>query len=338
VDALVAPYLAALDEFPLTGTPAAKLRAAVRFAVLAPSSHNSQPWHFQVAGDVVELYADRRRALPVVDPEDRELTISCGAALFNLCLALRHFGFSVQVDRLPGPADLMARIKLGPAQEPTDEDHLLFDAIARRRTNRNPFDDRPVPDALVRALQQAAEREAAWLVPVEGEENRSALAELISEADRFQMASRSFRRELAAWMHPNRTSSRDGMPGYAQGLGDLMSVAAPLVIRTFDVGSGRAAHSRELALGSPLLAVLGTPGDSVRDWLAAGEALEHVLLRAEAVRISASFLNQPIELGGPRFKLTGLIGRGDYPQMLLRMGYGHVVAGTPRRSVEEVLV
>src|SRR5687768_12101284 len=72
---------------------------AVRQAVHAPSSHNTQPWVFHLRGDdVLELYADRSRALPVIDPEDRELTISCGAALFHLRAALRSAGLEAEVE------------------------------------------------------------------------------------------------------------------------------------------------------------------------------------------------------------------------------------------------
>jgi hypothetical protein len=71
-----------------------------------------------------------------------------------------------------------------------------------------------------------------------------------------------FRRELALWMHPNRTKSRDGMPLYAFGFSDLMSLAGPFVIRTFDTGKGRAAKDRQLAEGSPVLAILGTEDDA----------------------------------------------------------------------------
>src|SRR5687767_3698769 len=74
------------------------LRDAVRSAVRAPSSHNTQPWLFRLRGDdVLELYADRSRALPVVDPRDRELTISCGAALFHVRAALRAAGHAGEV-------------------------------------------------------------------------------------------------------------------------------------------------------------------------------------------------------------------------------------------------
>jgi hypothetical protein len=61
--------------YPTTPTTAESLVSA---AVRAPSSHNTQPSWFRCAGETIELYADRSRALPVNDPFDRELTISCG--------------------------------------------------------------------------------------------------------------------------------------------------------------------------------------------------------------------------------------------------------------------
>ena len=62
--------------------------AVLETAALAPSVHNAQPWAFRTAPDVVELYADPTRRMPVADPDDQELRLGCGAALFNLRLAL----------------------------------------------------------------------------------------------------------------------------------------------------------------------------------------------------------------------------------------------------------
>jgi hypothetical protein len=78
-----------LSGFPRSGTPPEKARFAVAYAILAPSSHNTQPWRFAIVDDELLVCADRSRSLAVIDPFDRELVISCGAALFNLRVVLR---------------------------------------------------------------------------------------------------------------------------------------------------------------------------------------------------------------------------------------------------------
>ena len=81
------------------------LDALVQAAALAPSSHNTQPWRFRLDGRTVDVLADRTRALPINDPHDRELTISCGCALFNLRVAAAAVGLEARVDVLPDAAD-----------------------------------------------------------------------------------------------------------------------------------------------------------------------------------------------------------------------------------------
>jgi hypothetical protein len=341
-DVLLDPYGEAIGEFPLTGTPEEQLRAVVKYAVRAPSSHNTQPWLFRVAANEIALYADRSRGLPVVDPDDRELVISCGAALFHLRLALRHFGCAETVAVLPDPTDpdLLARLHLTGSHEPTDEEHALFAAIPRRRTMRLPFPPRPIAADVVAALAAAAAPEGAWLHLIDAARTRDSVADLVAQADRVQMADPHFRRELAAWLRPNWSDRGDGMPGGAFGFGDIMAALGPLVVRTFDVGEGRAARNRELALGSPALAVLGTASDTPRDWLAAGQALARVLLRADVADVAASFLNQPVEVPELRLMLRRLVGGDGYPQLVLRFGYksAKVLLPTPRRPAEQVLV
>lgn len=68
-------------------------RYVVAKAVWAPSVHNTQPWRFTVGGQEISLHADADRRLVVADPNGREMLISCGAALFNVRLALRSLGY-----------------------------------------------------------------------------------------------------------------------------------------------------------------------------------------------------------------------------------------------------
>jgi nitroreductase len=327
------------SQFPEHGSAAERLTFALKYAVLAPSSHNTQPWRFRLAGDAVELYADRTRALSAIDPAGRELVMSCGAALFHLRLALRHFGYAAPVELLPDPAnpDFLARVELGDWHQPTRGEEELFHAIITRRTYRGRFEPIVVPRELVAALQREAALGGVRLMVLADTKRKQQLADLIAQADRTQFAGAAFRRELAAWVRDNRSDAHDGIPGYALGLNEATSIAEPLLVRGFDVGRLQASWDHNLAGAAPVLIALGTLGDMVEDWLVAGEAMARVLLRASANGVYASFLSQPIEVPELRPHVAEALGMAEFPQLLLRMGYASQGKPTPRRRVEEVV-
>jgi hypothetical protein len=138
--------------------PSEALARAVAVAVQAPSGHNTQSWQFAIRGERCEVRGDRSRRLTVVDPDDRELIISCGAALAYLRLAIENTGFGTEVGILPSDADddLIAVVTVSPPTG-TAETHVDdLEAIAARRTNRNPYEDRPLPDGLLAKMQDQA--------------------------------------------------------------------------------------------------------------------------------------------------------------------------------------
>ena len=335
------------DEFPKEGALHEKISFILKYAILAPSGHNTQPWLFKIVGDrTIELYADRTRALPVVDPDDREMIISCGAALGQLRLAANHFGLADITDLLPDKninPDLLAKVELKEGdtitQKLAQQDALLFEAITKRRSNRSPFESKKLPDDLLVSLKDIARVHGAWLEIVEEDLKKKSIADLISQGDKIQLSDKKFRRELAAWIHPNRSNSRDGMPGYAHGIPDIASYVGPFLIRTFDIGKGQAAKDTQLATGSPVLAVLGTDADEPLNWIQTGQVLARILLRARAENVWTSFMDQPIEVPELRLRLREALGRtAGFPQLLMRLGYSKDVKPTPRRDVDTVVM
>ncbi len=306
--------------------------ALISRAILAPSSHNTQPWLFRISDSGIDLLADRARALPVNDPLDRELTISCGCALLNLRIAAAQAGLQVQVEPLPDPAQpaLLARVTLTPASGPPDREAVLHEFIARRRTYRQPFTSRRVEAAAADLLTEAAAVEGAWLRPLFGADQRQQAARLVAEGDAVQWANTNWRRELAAWMRPRRYGDGLTVPALGASL-------ARLVIRTFNMGGRVGQNDLRLTEVSPLLALLGTEGDSPGDWLRAGQALQRVLLVGCQHGLQAAYLNQPIQVAALRPRLSELVGAG-FAQILLRLGYpASVVPPAPRRPIQDVL-
>lgn len=310
-----------------------RLSRLLEAAILAPSSHNTQPWIFKVSDRRILLFADRTRALPVNDPDDRELTISCGAALFNLRVAAASAGIESKVVILPEPEDddLLAAIDLGGGPEVSAQVAELYAEITKRRTYRKRFLAKPVPASVLVELADAAEQEGAWLKVLSDEAMRQQAAGLVAEGDAAQWANRAWRRELAAWMHPRRRGDGLTVPGF-------VAPVAKAVVRTFDMGNGIGAKDRQLARESPILAVLGTRGDGRADWLRAGQALERLLLAACGAGLQASYLNQPIQTAPLRPKLQHAVGANGFPQTLLRIGFpAEELPAAPRRRLDAVV-
>lgn len=334
------PWTITPDDFPGESFASDQLEFLLGYAILAPSTHNAQPWRFRINAMDVELFADRRRALRIVDPQDRELTLGCGAALFNLRIAAEYFGHVYQIEPLPDLAqpDLLARFHLGLSGETSSDDVLIFHALATRHTNRQPFRNEPIAPEILEDLKAAADREGGLLQVIEGDDLRSKLADLVAEGDRLQWADRAFREELARWVRVKPGHDPDGLPVHDLGIKDWLSFAGPSLIRSFDRGNGQAAKDRDIALHSPALAVLWTTRDEPLHWLYAGQALQSVLLHARTNEVSASFLNQPVEVPALRQRLIDLLGVAGFPQTILRLGCGPEAPPTPRRRVHDLII
>ncbi|HVA59117.1 MAG TPA: hypothetical protein VNG13_01095 [Mycobacteriales bacterium] len=311
-------------------------RDLVATAVRAPSLHNSQPWQFRLDDGGIELRGDPSRLLPVADPSGRELAISCGAALMNLRLAARSHGMSTHVALVPDPAEpaLFARVAVTAGPAATDEERRLLAAVARRHTHRGRFSERRVAPELMVALMDAVALEGAHLFVVGSPGRARRLADLVAAAERTQRADPTWRDELLSWTPAPAEDRRDGVPAAAY---SSHVVASPnsLVGRDFDLGRG---WGRLPGAGpeEAVLAVLATDGDSLEDWLSAGQAVQRMLLRAACDWAFAAIFSQPLELRYVRHLVAEELSTPNDPQMLLRIGHADGAAATPRRPVSEV--
>jgi hypothetical protein len=319
----------------------AKLDYAMRAALLAPSGHNAQPWVLRVGERTVEVFGDRRRSLPIVDPEDRELAIGCGGALAHLELALRACGIEPETTCAPNREwpDLLARVRVGQPIEPDSAAYELIRYAPYRHTNRFPFAEGSLLGVLRARLSEVADSDGVALRWIELQGEREQVVDLVARGDRLQLQDPLFRRELASWIRSNRSDSKDGMRAGSFGVGDLASILAPAVIRHIDRGPQQARRDRELAMGAPALCLLHTSKDDSLAWIETGRRLAHLLLAATGAGYSASFFNAPIEVPELRAELAAVTcGAERSPQLLFRLGVVQQPAPPePRRPLEEVV-
>jgi nitroreductase len=304
---------------------------AVTAATLAPSMHNTQPWRYRLTDGCLDVSGDPERQLPVADPHGWGVQLACGAAVANAVLALAAAGVVTGVDLLPEPErpTLLARVRPTGTRPATPDEWELARAIPRRHSNRHPFASTPVPALARTALRTAAAAHGAWLELLVGRQPVALVAEIIAAADRQLRQDPAYVAELRRYAAPGHG---DGIPEYVAGLAPQPE--DPLPLRDFGGRErGRFVDYEEL----PLVAVLGTTGDTVHDHLVAGIALQHVLLTATVHGLATSMLSQAIEVPAARAQLRSGLGSSGVPQLVLRLGYGQPAFASPRRPLAEVI-
>ncbi|KUO17698.1 Acg family FMN-binding oxidoreductase [Streptomyces dysideae] len=322
-----------LSTLPYENPGRAALHLA-RAASLAPSPHNSQPWFFVEEGHDhgFEVHADTGRRVVLTDPGGRETVIACGAALFNVRIAVRHLGFRPAVDLLPEPGNpaFLARVGYAAHAPATPDETALAGAITLRHTHRGPFGPEPVPDALLDELYDHARAEGADLQIIDEPGKLRLLTDLVRTAERLHRADPRHAAELARYVGPY------GVPVEACRYHPDCTVLAGRdylgVSRRFP------GPPRRWIARSGVVAVLSTAHDGRPDWLRAGQALERVLLHAAAHRVMAAFHTQPLELPSLRADLRTHLTGGRHPQVILRLGRPAQTWCTPRRPPAASLV
>jgi hypothetical protein len=320
----------------VTATPTQEqLRHVVQAAGLAPSVHNTQPWRFVSGPGLLELHADPARQLRVLDPDGRQLHLSCGAALFHARVAARALGLATQVHLLPDPGHPthLADLVLSPGAPATDADIRLATAILQRHTYRGAFEHRAVPAAVLDVLRDAAQAEGARLPEIASEDQLIELEVLLSNADLMEERDPRYREELSAWVHAG-TPQPDGIPV------DALDQAPGSSLRQRSFGRGRSAalDGSAPAPDHPAVVALTTDDDEPVSWLRAGQALAAVLLHAADLGVQAQPLGQVTDIVAYRLGVRQALGLAGMPQLVLRMGFASRTVATPRRPVDDVLV
>jgi hypothetical protein len=309
-------------------------RALIGAAGAAPSVFNTQPWSFTVHDATINVFADTSRELhQSVDPDGRQLAISCGAAVLNLRVAAAHLGRASTVRLFPDPDEptLLATVTLGEYDAFVHADAELYPSIRRRHTHRRSFESRAVPSATLAELTACAQTEHATLT-ILGAVERRWLFDLVSFSEVALAEQPGYEQAMTEWTAGSSTRF-DGIPVTA--FGSLPSGGQP-PMRDFAEGHPRLHANHEIYTRDPVIAILSTTRDDRVAWLQAGQGLQRLLLVACQRGLAASFLNQPLDVPEIRGDMRHPAWHGT-PQMIIRLGYARHDVGTPRRPVSDLM-
>ncbi len=349
------PNYAAWQIEPLTEAVSKErfLKHLVSWAILAASSHNTQPWSFVVrpATNTIDICLDSRFVLPASDKTGRQAAISIGCTLENFLTAADHYGswcsvkYPLCTEGYPLP---FVTVQVGDPTMKGGSDVQIMNAMKQRRMNRKRFDEgRKVPQNLVEEMKKIVNRFGCSFSAVTDRFTRGMMAEAQYAADNAVVALTKFRNELGNFLRPNDTLEGRCMPGATFDFDDELAEKvhrALLGDGQFDTYLADAfpAGDRETFLSAPLIGIIGASEDKPSSWVSAGRSLERCALLAELegldLSVHAAMVEEPILNTALKMRLW----KQGRPTVIFRLGYsleGRTARPphAPRVPVDEVV-
>lgn len=320
-------------EYPARGAFEDKARFLLKYAILAPSGHNSQPWKFEISKNKIVILPDYGRGRSVVDSEHLELFISIGVVSKILAISASRFGMSFR-RRI-----VKERVEMIFDDEITDKKNLeLFKAITKRRTYREAFLKKKVAPEMVEKLKKISGNKVAIEI-IEEVDQIKIMSTLVKRADIVWYKSRTLIREMEEWMRDDLEFAKDGLPS---GMINMYKIAAEtkyLFSKDSKIAREKANKDETIAKNTPLFIVLTTKDNEAENWIEAGEIYGEIILTAQKLGLASGVLGSITELSGIKKELTKQFKLNGHVQLVLSVGYAKVkVPQTPRRPLEEMLV
>lgn len=326
-------------------------RFALAHAILAPNPHNTQPWQVAFDGDAgMTLYCDLERRLPFTDPNDRQITIGCGAFLELYRIAASSLGHAAQITFFPEgeptprlDARPLAHVTFAPQVNAAPDP--LFQYITARRTNRHVYDVERTPDDAL--LLRAVSAVGPFLGGVQWTtvaQRVATIRDLVWRGFDREMRTRLAQAETYTWLRFGRDEvarHRDGLAIEGPAIGALKWLGwldeENLLAPDSFANQSAAKDWRAKAESAPAFMWMTTANDSPATRLQTGIAYARLNLATAALGLSMHPWSQALqeyrEMADLYAEAKQVLEAEDQTvQMLVRVGYAEPQAPSARRD------
>lgn len=315
----------------------ARLRELVRYATLAPSSHNTQCWKFRVEDGAISVLPDFSRRCPAVDPDDHHLFVSIGCAAENLAQAALADGLLANAAFDPSAGGTL-RLSLEPAPAVASP---LFAAIPERQSTRGEYDGKPIATNELALLERAGTGNGVRVVLLTERAAMEQALEYVVQGNTAQMNDRAFVDELKAWIRfsgSDAVRTGDGLYSASSGNPSMPAWLGSLLFGLFFTPQSENDKYAKHVRSSSGMAVFVSDAESPAQWIEVGRCYERFALQSAALGIRNAMLNQPVEVAALRPQFSTFLGLGGRrPDLVVRFGRGPKMPPSLRRPVEAVL-
>jgi hypothetical protein len=295
-----------------------KLRHFARYAILAPSGHNTQPWAISYGANSLILRADSKRSLPYSGLKANEPLVSLGSFLGVLVAVAKSFGYPTDIKLSPNKEDI-ATVVLG-VYDAKLVDSEVRKAIKERVSDRFKYTEVPL-DKIIKKEISSFRSNNVQINIIEDNDTKNKIASLTNEATLSTMGEKDFRKELSRWVRNNKTNQYDGMPGAVQGIPTPPSMFAKQIIKYLNVSKDQAKKDTTRILNSSALVIISVNDEDRHSYLEGGMAYSRICVTAKKRGFASAGVGAAIIDSVTREKVKEILATELKPIAIIRLGH-----------------
>jgi hypothetical protein len=301
-----------------------KISFLLQYAIMAPSTHNTQPWLFSIHNNICDVFYDDKRILPEADPNGRDFFISLGAAIENFRIAAEYFGVfgwtTIKHDENNSKIAELVCKESSIQKNPSEEISKLFSAIPKRINARGEFTNKSIAINSLDDLSIANEFSELTVHFITESNTIISLANITEQGVKIAHSNPKFRKELVKWFHNNFSSSRDGLLGYTLGMSGFVSILFPYVIRWLNLGNALSKINKKSVESAPLICIISAQHESPEVCTKVGMLGERLMLAFTSIGLNCSIYAAAIEIENLQSEVQNQLGTSLLPQWLICVG------------------
>ncbi len=334
--------------------------SVLRYATLAPNTHNIQPWKIKLDKDNgIYIYIDKERLLRYTDPDLRHVFMSHGTFIETFKIAAAHFKYKCDITLLPkGTPSIANPDELPTAHISLQKDPLihtspLFDFVTKRHTSHAIFSNKNIPEIDKTTLLNVNpfKQKGYEFLLVDSQSTMSKISKVLIKAMKIQSFTAGSHaetikmirfRKKELYLKKDGFSFRDlGVKGLKLWLAE--NFASPRTANSFIFKKNAVKSIGKMANSAKAYGIIYTTTDSRESQILSGQIF--CLTYLMSTKLGLAF--QPMDHVFQKYKELTEIERemcdlvkydNKIPMIIFRIGYSTNSHHTPRRPISDLLI
>ncbi len=310
-----------ISDFKQKQTIKEKIEFLLNFAILAPSTHNSQPWSFIIKDNTLKIVYDNSINIKIADPDNRYKVMSLGCCFVNVIIAAAYYNFLESYSYNEQNDKIELVIVFGKVTNiPAFYSNELFFQILKRKNSRGVFKSEKFNRFQLNNIKSVNIFKNIKIDIIDDNKKINSIASLTKKVLKELYSEKEFRLEWAKWIKTPFSKNMKGISSLELKPSVVLSPIIPIVMRYFNVSKKASNLVGTMIKSSAIAIVLSSNDLNKLSFIEGGMLAELLMLKIQSMGFQTSIAVAALSNPESKAKLMNELGINEEPIFIFFAG------------------